>query len=81
MYTDTAFTLSRRHLPIFTSKPVVRAQTGQTPESAARPRRTLPPLALRSRHDALRTLETAFFAVILGGFAVTAGTFAMQFFT
>lgn len=79
MYTDTGFTLSRRHLPIAKAGQVTRTQNPKTRESG--PGYVLPPLAPRSRHDALRTLETAFFAVILGGFALTAGTFAVQLLT
>lgn len=79
MYTDTGFTLSRRHLPVAKSDEATKTPKNKTRESG--PAYVLPPLAPRSRHDALRTLETAFFAVILGGFALTAGTFAVQLLT
>lgn len=77
MYNDTGFTLTRRQFSNLNQAHETQAR--KTPESAAR--RVLPALNLRSREDGLRSFETAFFALILGGFALSAGTFAVQLLT
>ena len=78
MYNDSGFTLTRRPVSTPPQESASRAPTSR-PKLPSLP--ALRFLGIPAHRDVLRRVETAFFAAILGGFALTASMFAAQLLT